>query len=143
MGTSGGRPILASQLPSSSNTVANPAAGADFSFTLTGGAILESVTATLTTAVAVANRSPALKIVNNVATVVVRGIQTPAVQAASLTVDYTWMVGAGAAIVGANQVVLPLPSLFVTAGTWTFSSLTNLIQAADQWSNIAVGFVQT
>lgn len=143
MGTSGGRPILASQLPTTSATFANPAAGVDFSFTLGGGVILESVSATLTTAVAVANRSPALKIVSNAPATLIRGIQTPAVQAASLTVDYTWAVGVGAAIVGANQVTLPLPSMFALVGVWTFSSLTNLLQAADQWSNIAAGYVQT
>jgi len=109
-----------------------PAAGADWSVTVPAGKVwrLVSVQATLTTAVAVANRSPRLIVGDGDATFLT--IPPVAVQAASLAGVFDWLEH-GSAYTTAPDQVLSLPALVLEAG-WTVGTSTTAIQAADQWS---------
>lgn len=120
--------------------VPSPAAGADWSFTpsQTDRVLLLSVTGLLTTAVAVANRRPALALKDQNG-LVYWSADSVYPQAASLAVTYSWARGASnppaAAIVTLERVALPLPWLRLQPND-TVESLTAAIAAADQWSGI-------
>lgn len=119
-------------------TVANPAAGADFALAVPAGLqwILRGVTASLATAIAVANRAADLVITDGASHVVLSSAAS-FVQAASLTEAYSWFNGANqAAATFTNGGGLPAELRMLP--TWTVGSSTAAIAAADQWSAIVV-----
>lgn len=128
-----GGPVLRTQL------VANPAAGADWSFTPDSRAALEikAVCAVFTSSAAVANRVPSLKITDGVETVAV--IPPPNAQAASLAETYTWIAGGASSTPGAGfPQVCALPLKIILPPGFVISGQTTNIQAADQWSAISI-----
>lgn len=123
-------------------TVANPAAGADWTYTVPAGVQLTliSVRAVLTTSAAVANRVPLLRVTNPTAQIILDA-GSPTTQAASLTYTYSWGAGAqSAASPPSIQIGIP-QGLRVAAGA-TIQTVTAGIQAADQWSAITISSTQ-
>jgi hypothetical protein len=124
--------------------IPNPLAGADFKLTVPGGKcyLPLAVTATLTTGVAVASRTPALILGDG--SVTIAAIPADETLAASLAVVVSWLIGgasvatpAAPTVQGAILPPLPLPAGF------TLASLTGGIQAADQWSGVTVWVLET
>ena len=120
-------------------TPAAPSAGADWSLTVPGGVRwrVRSIVAKLTTAVAVANRVPALLLSDG--TSVFMASAATYNQAASKTLNYAWYPDAQsppAATAGA-WLGLPFPDVWLETGYVIASSTANM-QAADQWSAIAL-----
>ena len=122
-------------------SVPNPAAGADWSFTAsaTDKCLLLAVTAKLTTSATAANRRPALELEDqNDLTYWTGDAGFP--QVASLTVVYSWARGASipppTAVADAERIALPLPWLRLQPND-TVESATAAIDAGDQWSAIA------
>jgi len=119
-------------------SLGNPAAGADFTFTVANAERnqIMSVHAVLTTAVAAANRQVQF-IVDDGATTLYATTPGP-VQAASLAWDYT---GAGfgyAPTQALTSVSVHVDPNLVLQQGWRIRSATTAIQAADQWSAIRV-----
>ena len=121
--------------------VAQPAAGADWSLAIPSGHVyrLLAVMATLVTSAAVATRIPRL-VVSDGNT---RLIDVPpfATQAASLTRRYLYLPQCSAFATG-NGVLSPLPDISLQAA-WTIGTLTDAIDAADQWSSIVLHVIDT
>lgn len=123
-------------------TVGNPAAGVDWSIAINGNARwrVAAVRATLTTAVAVANRSAILQFVQ-AGNVAYNAAAAP-VQAASLTWVYNWGAGVTTllATVGSTtpNVETSTPVDLWLAPGMTIQTVTQNIQAADQWSGITL-----
>lgn len=116
-------------------TVAAPGAGVDVTMTVPNGERwqLLSMQATLTTAVAVANRFVQLTVDNSVN--VFYSTVPGAVQIASLAVAYTFApVGFAPAIVNGSQQI-HYDNTQRGSDLFRFRTLTNGLQAADQWSN--------
>ncbi len=118
--------------------VGNPAAGADWTYTVFTHQRVKviAVSALLTTAAAVANRAPRLIIDDGAVTL----FEAPAAVAipASQVVQHSWGAGAGGPVTADNAAAIssPIPNdLFLTGGMRVRTS-TGLLQAADQWSNI-------
>jgi hypothetical protein len=118
--------------------IATPAAGADFTQTVPSSTRwrIVSLSATLTTAVAVANRNVDL-VIDDGANVFAE-ISSGFSQVASLVNDYTWMDGGVAQAAFDNIVALPLPSQMFLPPTFRIRSETTGIQPADQWSAITM-----
>jgi len=119
-------------------SVGSPGAGADFAFSVGANNRLrvKSIAFTLTTSAAVATREVSLRLDNGVT---VAG-QFPAsiTQAASLAIEYTGSAAPYAPATNAALANIPLPpDLLLPAGYNLRSSTTNL-QAADQFSAIAL-----
>jgi hypothetical protein len=121
---------------------ANPVAGADWVVTVPVGArwVLQSLSAQLVTAVAVANRFPHLQIRDGAGNVM-WDTAAAAAQAASLTVRYSATGGVQAVVVDTSA-VLPIPDLVQLLQGWTIQTATGAIQAADQWQNIWLNVVE-
>lgn len=126
--------------------VANPAAGADFSYTIPnapggysylGQQRIVAIRAGLATSAAVANRQPGLYISDTFGHVMAL-VPYAAAQAASLTWYYTWAVGMPVIPAVNSQVANPLPDWFVLSQGQKIVALTAGLQAADQWSSIVV-----
>lgn len=119
--------------------VAQPAAGADFATIVSGTDKTQLLTlrATLTAAVAVANRSAHFQILNPSGQIV-HEIVTPPV-AASGVVTFSGVAGTGfyntAETVYDGVLSIPLPNIWWPDGYTVRSKTTNL-QAGDQWSGI-------
>lgn len=124
---------------------ANPAAGADITYTVPAGVTqqLQTVEFTLTTSATVANRQIILIIDDG--THELWRIIVPVTQAASLTYVYAFggtTNDAAVRTVGANNEVLSeLPAITLAAGYRIRTSTVNL-QAGDQFSAIAIGVLQ-
>lgn len=120
---------------------ANPAAGADFTYTVptTVTGRLKSVFFTFVTSAAAATRGVRIVIQDDLGDVLVRSAAN-ITQVASLTQFYNGghFPFASTAIVG--EAYIPLPNDFLMQGNWTISSLTNNIQAADQYSTIQIAY---
>jgi len=116
--------------------VTTPGAGADFTFTIPtlSRYRIISLSATLTTAVAVANRNVEL-VIDDGANVLAE-IDSGFSQLASLVNDYTWMDSGPIGAAFDNVVVLPLPANLILPAGFRISSETTAIQGADQWSAI-------
>ena len=117
-------------------TIANPGAGADFSFTpnAAGPATLISFTGTFTASATVANRTPTLQVTDaagHVMGTVVLGAAVTAGQVAVISGVFpaTWSNSLGTA---AGVLPAVLPAGFI------FKSVTGTIQAGDQWSSLFV-----
>lgn len=123
-------------------TVANPSAGADFSWTSPSSqpVLLKYVTATLTTAVAVASRNPTLKL--TIGGTVAGQWPTANAQAASLAVVWTFSEADDGAFISAVAAHVPVPSNFWLPPSSVVASVTGGIQAADQWSAIAFTYLR-
>jgi len=123
---------------SQSLQVGNPAAGADWSTTVPTHQRwrLQSIVATLVTAVAVANRIPTFIIDDGVN--ILWQVDAIVAEVASTTKVYALAPGQTAAAGAGNTVSLPLPGpQFLTPG-WRVRASTAAIQAADQWSAISL-----
>jgi hypothetical protein len=116
--------------------VGNPAAGADWVFTVPGlsRARVISISATLATAVTVATRFAEL-VIDDGANVLAE-IPAPASQLASLTNDYTWADSAPEFAAIDAVVLAPLPANLILPSPFRIRSETTAIQGTDQWSNI-------
>lgn len=119
-------------------TIANPAAGVDWSQVVPAGVswIIRGIAATLTTAIAIANRQVVLQISDTTPSVVLAS--TPGLlQVASLADVYSWFNGAITAAAGPT-IAGGLPNEFRLPSGWRFGTVTAAIAAADQWSAITV-----
>lgn len=118
-------------------TVANPAAGADFSATVPAGKMWDSIAVHfhLATAVAVATR--VAKITISDGTTMFAETRAGATQVASLTYEYTFVPNMQALAEQGLVVGGAMPKVVLNAGSIISSSIYN-IQAADQISNIAL-----
>ncbi len=132
--------FLRNQVDGDGSIVANsqgaPLAGADFAVTVSNPNVwrLKTFTASLTTAIAVANREVRLTIEDNAGSVF--SVVTAAfTQVASLTFAYSWNLGvqrlAGTQF---NVISLPLPEVRVRS-LFVIRTVTTNLQAADQWSS--------
>jgi hypothetical protein len=112
--------------------VTNPAAGADWTATVTQAGVLQSLRARLVTNATVANRVPLFIINDDSARTVYAS--APFTQTAGLTVDYIW--GLALPINNTNGVSLvPIPQIVVMPN-WIIKVVTTAIQAGDQWNPI-------
>lgn len=121
--------------------VANPGAGADWTFTVEAFARrrLVSVTATLTAAVAVANRLVSL-IIDDGANVLAN-IPTGVTLVASTANTYTFGDGLVITTPFNNVSMAPTPGNAMLGNGWRIRSSTTGIQPADQWSAINLHFM--
>ena len=119
--------------------IANPAAGAEWTFTVPAGQVMEilSLHWVLATSAAVANRVSGFEILDGAGNVV--GIwRGGAVQAASLTENYSIGPFDGQSDPNGNfgAIIVPAPQgLHLPAG-FTIRSLSQNLQAGDQYSQI-------
>lgn len=119
--------------------VVNPAAGADWSYTLPATARLVGVDAELLTSAAVANRTPFLEWGTGVTTPQV-GNSTPIVANQTSFVHFaTGYIDSNYSSGGITIQKTGMPSLLLPAGTVVESSTIGL-QATDNWINIALTF---
>lgn len=119
--------------------VASPAAGAGFSYRANQGATenVRAIRFQLVTSAAVANRVPRLELQDGDGLAVL-AIEATAAQAASLTQQFTFLVGLGAVLVGAGtRIADPLPDIFMPDGT-SWVCIVGGIDAADQISAVNV-----
>lgn len=118
--------------------ITNPAVGADISFANLANARVRVVgmIATLTTSATVANRL--VQLVTNDGTRNAQPALAAAVQAASLAIQYLFTpVGSSIAPVGTiAQLSIPTPMTLMPS--WLLNTLTQNIQAGDQWSAITL-----
>jgi hypothetical protein len=116
---------------------ADPAAGADFTFTVPTSTRVQilAMHALFTTAVAVANRNIEMLFSGGLGTVwrVSAPVTVAASTAAHINLGQSFVASGG--VVPAD-IVLPLPGAFLMHGGDTIQSVTTNIQAADQWSAI-------
>ena len=121
--------------------IANPSAGADWSFTVPTATRfrLRTVSALLTTAVAAANRAPRFFVKDSGGNIVGESSQGNPITA-SLAMQVT--AGAGVASVNdtTNALLHSIPFHgYDMPASWTLGFSTANLQAADQWSNIFCG----
>jgi hypothetical protein len=126
--------------------VANPAAAADWAYTVSptqfpNGLIIVSVSALLTCSATVANRIPMLNVSGGANRVGIFGIN--AALTASQVARYVFGSGLPAAAAPVNSAsapsTFPLPvGLFVPAGG-SIATVTAAIASGDQWSDIVLG----
>ena len=121
-----------------------PAAGADWTVTVPGESAwaVISVSATLVTSAAVANRAPLFTVTDGSSTLwrVAPGV----VQTASLTTTYSWLceLGAPDVTITGGHIQVALPPAYFHPG-FTFGPVTATRDAADQWSAIVVQVFET
>jgi hypothetical protein len=122
-------------------TVANPAAGADWSFAMLGvtRATFCTVFAQLVTSANVATRTAALQITDGANVLAI--VDSTTTQVASLTTQYTGYCSSPLGGTGGTHAYWPLPAPLILRPGWTIGSLTNNIQAGDQWSLIRLVFL--
>lgn len=122
-------------------TVANPGAGADWSLSVTLNARwrIRSANALLTTSATVANRLPQIRLqhLSNVIWLGPPSQAVPASTAANVSSSNA-QVSATTVPTVVNCALPSEPTLLGNGATTSVSSVTANIQAADQWSNIAV-----
>lgn len=128
-------------------TVANPAAGADWVWTVPSSTAwqIQSIRAQLVTSAAVANRTPVLRVTDTAGNIVLDAPATAA-QAASATVVYEWVAGVPDQALTGGDLQLELPTGLTLEANWTVQTVTAGIQAGDQWSLIVIadtGITQT
>jgi len=120
-------------------TVASPAAGADWAYTVPVGQSLKlsAVRARLITDITAASRFPVLQVTDASGNIVFESITTTA-QPASTTKDYSWAnVGERDTSTTYSPAALVFPDLIIPAG-YIIDMDTLNIQAGDQWSAITV-----
>jgi hypothetical protein len=111
-----------------------PAAGAEISKTVPANALwrLLALEFGLTTSVTAANRLPRLVIDDG--TNDLQRLEVPAVQAASLTRTYSWAPGMPSRVAVASDNLMPLPLNTLLPSGYRFRTVTDSIQAADQYT---------
>lgn len=117
-------------------SVANPAAGADWTATVPAGRRwhVQSVIGTLTTSIAAANRRPRLLVTDGLVTLV--AVPSGVAETASLAWVNVW----GDGLVSTNDglyVSQGMPDMYLAAGAQIKTS-TAAIDTADQWSGVYV-----
>ena len=119
--------------------VGNPAAGSDWLFTspVAQRFSVTYITATLATSATVATRTASLVISDAVAALAT--IDSLSTQAAGLTNTYSGLNGAFQGGTGLTHFYWPIPQPTLLGSGWRIASLTNNIQAGDQWSLIRLG----
>lgn len=133
MSTSGG----ASELPTVI-TPNNPAAGADWSFTLTQAGTLQAIRARLACSAVVANRFIHFRITDPSGNIVYQ-TPGPTAQGAGQTITYNCIPGTPYSSADTSNFIVPIPEIPVGVG-WVISSLTSALDAGDQWSNLVLTF---
>lgn len=125
-----------------STNVANPAAGADWQTQVPAGARwqLQSISAQLVTAAAVANRAVHFQLANN-AGVVYFDIPASGFQVAALTNRYTWAAGNPSTSFD-SSFVANIPAGVQLLQGFFVGTVTTGIQAGDQWQNIQASFIE-
>lgn len=120
-------------------TIANPAAGADFSVTVPAGEqwILRSMAAVLATSAAAATRTPVLLIMDGSGNVSMAAGQGDAM-AASTTWTWSFYPGATDLGVSTSPAHAPIPPDLRLPPGYVIKSSTAGLQAGDQWSAIAL-----
>lgn len=136
MATSGGRALPPGPANLVETAITNPAAGADFTWTVTQAGLLLAVNGQLVTSATVISRDVTLLVADASANRIYTGPLVVS-QTASETYTYTFqgapiLSGVVPNIVGA----IPL-NAYVKAG-WTVSSSTLDLQTGDQWSAITI-----
>ena len=129
-------------------TVSNPAAGANFSTTLTQNTNLlynvQNIRFTLVTGAGVANRYACVQFQAPAAGPIWLSACSPDAQVASSTVSYNFSIATGISpvitvVAGANpDVTIGLPALVQISDASTIASAVVNLQAADQISNIVI-----
>lgn len=125
-------------------SIPSPAPGADWVFTpsQTDRAVVMSVTGILTTAVAAANRFPALTLTDQ-SGLVYYSADVGRPQAASLVVRYTWArdvyLSPSTLIAGGQSMAGGMPDVWLDPND-TIGTVTNALAAADQWSSIVIRY---
>lgn len=118
---------------------AAPAVGSDWTYT--PATLLrqrvQSIAAALTTSAVVANRQVTIQVLNGAN--IIYQAPAPSVQAASLTVTYSFVPGLSSIAVLGGLVVLPLPPGLIINSTMSVRTVTGAIDVGDQWSTIKVG----
>jgi hypothetical protein len=119
--------------------VANPAAGADWTFTEPANSRvrLQSLRALLTTSATAANRNIQLQITDGVNTVWIAS--APASVLASTTQQFTAVGTNSPTGVVTTIFAVVVPPALLLPGAWTIATVTANIQAGDQWSSIWLG----
>ena len=114
----------------------NPAAGADFIITIPVGVYwtVLSVCATLTTAVAAANRQPNL--IGDDGANILWQVPDTFQQTASSAFPWSWFSGAASEVSANSAIMHVLPNPAVMQFNYRIRSNTLALQAADQWSAI-------
>ena len=112
-----------------------PGAGVDWTYTMPLNAryLLHSICATLTTAVAVANRIPQFTM-TNAGGKVCWSVAPLAAQVASKTVVYNLGEAETLATDANGNAIIPLPGVNWVSGGTVIAPVTAGLQAADQWS---------
>jgi hypothetical protein len=125
-------------------TISNPAAGANWSITVPAGAawVLLSARATLATSVTVASRVPDLRVQDGSGNTLLDA-QAGVAQTASLTDAWNWAPGNVTATVLSAVNLVALPTAFRLNAGWVIQQVTTGLQAADQWSAIALSVTET
>jgi hypothetical protein len=131
-------PVVLRVLP-----VAQPAAGADFSFAVPGESSwgLVAVSATLVTSAAVANRVPVLRFTDG-SNVYFRKPALAAITA-TLTTQVSWVpeLGSDQTALSGGALTVPLPTVYLAPGN-VIACSTTAIDVGDQWSNVVVTAVE-
>lgn len=116
-----------------------PAAGADWSYSITAGLRqrIQSINASLTTSAAVANRIVVAYVTESTHTIFQAA--SPSAQTASTTVAYSLCPGLPAQVLTAGTVIIPLPAGLIQGTNTRIGVTTQALQAADQWGTEVVG----
>lgn len=127
-------------------TVADPSAGADFSYTLPDGYNYEvrSIAYQLVTSAAAANRNPGVKVTDGSDVELGRSFTTGATTATKTSQQNAdiGFVGGGNSITDVAHIYsVPFGASRLPAG-WKIKSVVNNIQAADQISNVRLTLVK-
>jgi hypothetical protein len=124
-------------------TIANPAAGADFSFQPADALRwrVQSLKATLTTSAAAGNRS-VHNLVSDSAGNPYWNQPAQTTQGPGLAVQYSFAPGVTPIVVADGAAVLSLPANLILAQRHQIQSLTTGLLAGDQWSAISMGVEQ-
>ena len=140
----GGRAISSIEGPGAigTNTPSNPAAGTDFSITVSAAQHwrLRALSALFTTSATVANRRPRLTFQDVASNFLFRAAPS-IVQTASLAWRYSWGLGFGGEVLATadNVVAESIPDIILQP-TSTVGPVTANIQAGDTWTFIAAQF---
>lgn len=119
--------------------VNQPAAGAEWTQAVTPGTVwqVNSIAARLVTSAVAANRTARVTLADGSVTYLRAG--GSGVQVASTTIDYNWFGSGIPAAANASTICNPFPIYpFVVQGGHSIVSSVSLIDATDQWSQIAL-----
>lgn len=125
--------------PAAIQVIANPAAGADFTFTLTYARRLVAVFANYLPSAVVANRFPHLEFLAPSGAVLFYAMPPPAI-VASANLNISWYPASGVNTAIADAAInIPMADIQLPAQS-KIQSVTTGIQVADQWANVKLLF---